>query len=116
MIADIEQHKETGEKLQSILSSLPTRNISRKHEMEIRSEISNTVSQFNRIEERAEECLESISEIEPVAKELDDCLRQIERVNSAIHDILLDKPVIDIDLEILEAELSKIEVSFSLHV
>ena len=107
---DIEEYEKICEKLEKILPLVKDMKIPDKNKTEVRSEISSVVLQFRRIQKRSEECMEIIEEIEPIAKELDGSLVEVERVSSKIHDLLLDKPSIDINLEILESELTKIEV------
>ena len=110
MIEDADQHQSTREKLETTLPLIENMKIPESNKKELKLEISNIIMQFDRIKKRSMECMEFIAEIEPFAKDLDDSLKEIERVSSKVSDVLLDKPNIDVNLEILESEMSKIEV------
>ena len=107
---DIEEHQTVCEKLEKTLPLIEDMQIPESNKTEVRSEISNVVMQFRQIKKRSVECLEFIEEIEPLAKELDESLKEVKNVSWKLNDVLLDKPTIDVNLEVLESELTKIEV------
>ena len=110
MMEDIEEHQTICERLEKALPLIEDMQIPESNKTEVRSEISNVVMQFQQITKRSVECLEFIEEIEPLAKELDESLKEVEKVSCKLNDVLLDKPTIDVNLEVLGSELTKIEV------
>ena len=112
MIDDISEHQSTCEKLDQTLLLVKDMKIPESSKTEVKTEISSVVLQFDRIKKRATEGLEFIMEIEPFAKDLQESLNEVERVSSRIDDVLHDKPNIDVNLEVLESELTKIEVGY----
>ena len=111
MIEDIEEKKWTADVIQHLLTEVDDMQATDAEKRLFVSEITRLGTQFQRIEKTSKECLSFIEEIEPIAKELNNSVMPVDSCNGEINDLLAERPVMDVDITVLEDELKKIEAS-----